>query len=77
LWRIYYFITGRKIRRIMTKTAKAAVNAPELRVLCNFCSIRIAPNEEQVEMDRKTYHQRCYAKTKPRQGIHDQEVKNE
>jgi len=55
LWRIYYFITGRKIRRIMTKTAKAAVNAPELRVLCNFCSIRIAPNEEQVEMDRKTY----------------------
>jgi len=47
------------------KTAKTAVKAPEFRVWCDFCSIRIAPNEEKVEADRKAYHQRCYAKAKP------------
>jgi len=35
----------------------------KFRVWCDFCSIRIAPNEERVAMDGKTYHQRCYSKT--------------
>ena len=47
------------------KTDKTAVTAPDHRVWCEVCSIRIAPNEEQVEKDSKTYHQRCYAKLKP------------
>ena len=51
----------------MMKTDKTAtaVTAPDHRVWCEVCSIRIAPNEEQVEKDSKTYHQRCYTKLKP------------
>ena len=45
------------------KIEKADVKAGEFRVWCDCCSIRIAPNEEQIAMDGKTYHQRCYTKT--------------
>jgi hypothetical protein len=31
-------------------------------VWCEYCFIRIAPNEEQTVVDAKPYHQRCYAK---------------
>jgi len=54
----------------MRKADRAAVKAPEFRVWCDFCSIRIAPNEEQVEMGGKAYHPRCYAKATLSQGIH-------
>jgi hypothetical protein len=49
---------------------KANLKVEELRVWCDSCSIRIAPNEEQIAVADKTYHQRCYAKTKPSQAIH-------
>jgi hypothetical protein len=45
------------------KMEKADVKVGELRVWCDCCSIRIAPNEEQIAVDGKTYHQRCYSKT--------------
>jgi hypothetical protein len=32
-------------------------------VWCDCCSIRIAPNEEQIAVDGKFYHKRCYSKT--------------
>jgi hypothetical protein len=45
------------------KTEKADVKPSEFRVWCDCCSIRIAPNEDQIAVDGKTYHQRCYSKT--------------
>jgi hypothetical protein len=42
---------------------KADVKPPEFRVWCDCCSIRIAPNEDQIAVDGKIYHQRCYSKT--------------
>jgi len=47
------------------KIDKGDAKAAEFRVWCDFCSIRIAPNEEQIAVEDKTYHQRCYAKAKP------------
>jgi len=40
------------------------VKAPNFAVWCEHCSIRIAPNEERVALKNKTYHQRCYTKSK-------------
>ena len=45
------------------KIDKADVIPAEFRVWCDCCSIRIAPNEEQIAVDGKIYHQRCYSKT--------------
>ena len=45
------------------KIDKADVIPAEFRVWCDCCSIRIAPNEEQIAAGGKTYHQRCYSKT--------------
>lgn len=45
------------------KIEKADVKPAEFRVWCDCCSIRIAPNEEQIAVDGKIYHQRCYSKT--------------
>ena len=47
----------------MKMEKKADVKNGEFRVWCDCCSIRIAPNEEQIAVDGKTYHQRCYSKT--------------
>jgi len=40
----------------------------ELRVWCESCCIRIAPNEERTIVQGKTYHSHCYSKlsTKPK-----------
>jgi hypothetical protein len=46
----------------MMKIDKADVKLSEFRVWCDFCSIRIAPNEDQIAVDGKAYHQRCYSK---------------
>jgi hypothetical protein len=51
------------------KTSKADVKAAGFPVWCDFCLIRIAPNEEQVAAEGKIYHQRCYLKSKPAQVI--------
>ena len=45
------------------KIEKADVKPAEFRVWCYCCSIRIAPNEEQIAVDGKFYHKRCYSKT--------------
>ena len=45
------------------KIEKADVKPAEFRVWCDCCSIRIAPNEEQIAVDGKIYHRRCYSKT--------------
>jgi len=47
------------------KIEKADVKSSEFRVWCDCCSIRIAPNEDQIAVDGKTYHRRCYSKTFP------------
>jgi hypothetical protein len=44
------------------KTANAEVKTADFRIWCEHCSIRIAPHEEKVAVDGKTYHQRCYPK---------------
>ena len=49
----------------MTKIEKPVVPAikdAEFKVWCEHCSIRIAPNEEQIVVLQKTYHERCYLK---------------
>jgi hypothetical protein len=51
-------------RRESVKNANEAIKARNLGVWCEHCSIRIAPNEERVAVKNKTYHQRCYAKSK-------------
>ena len=45
------------------KIETANLKPAEFRVWCDCCSIRIAPNEEQIAMNGKAYHQRCYSKT--------------
>ena len=46
----------------MTKVEKTGIKNTELKVWCEHCSIRIAPNEEQIVVREKTYHERCYLK---------------
>jgi hypothetical protein len=41
---------------------KAGIKPTELRVWCEHCSIRIAPNEERTRVHGKTYHARCFVK---------------
>ena len=45
-----------------------AIKASDFGVWCEHCSIRVAPNEERVAVKDKTYHQRCYTKSKARAG---------
>jgi len=44
----------------MMKVNSAEVNNGNLKVWCEHCSIRIAPNEDRVASDGKIYHQHCY-----------------
>jgi hypothetical protein len=52
------------------QTVKAKVEnaSSELKVWCESCCIRIAPNEERTSVGSKTYHKHCYSKlsTKPK-----------
>ena len=45
------------------KIQMADVKTAEFRVWCDCCSIRIAPNEDQIAVGGKIYHQRCYSTT--------------
>ena len=42
------------------KSAKAEVKTVDFRVWCEHCSIRIAPHEDKIAADGKTYHQRYH-----------------
>jgi hypothetical protein len=44
------------------KNAKAEIKTVSFRVWCEHCSIRIAPHEDKIAADGKTYHQRCYSR---------------
>jgi hypothetical protein len=44
----------------MKKVTRAEVDNGNLKVWCEHCSIRIAPNESRVASDGKIYHQHCY-----------------
>ena len=44
------------------KTERAETKTADFRIWCEDCSIRIAPHEEKVVADGKSYHQRCYSK---------------
>jgi hypothetical protein len=44
------------------KTPKAENPSAELKVWCESCYIRIAPNEQRTVVRGKTYHSHCYSK---------------
>ena len=46
----------------MKKVDNSAGENCDFKVWCEYCSIRIAPNEERIASDGKIYHQRCHAK---------------
>jgi hypothetical protein len=50
------------------KVAKTENASSELKVWCESCCIRVAPNEERTVVRGKTYHAQCYEKlsTKPK-----------
>ena len=47
----------------MNKVNRAEVDNGNLKVWCEHCSIRIAPNEGRVASDGKIYHQQCYERS--------------
>jgi len=51
------------------KAAKVESTSAELKVWCESCCIRIAPNEQRTVVRGKTYHAHCYSKlsTKPKE----------
>jgi len=42
--------------------AKTEIVKVDFRIWCEYCSIRVAPNEEQKVVAGKTYHPQCYPK---------------
>jgi hypothetical protein len=44
------------------KQSKPEPQNTDLRVWCEYCSIRIAPHEEKTVVAQKAYHVRCYSK---------------
>src|ERR1051325_8938623 len=50
------------MKKMKTNSA-AVVETGDFRVWCDYCSIRIAPNEERITSDHKMYHQRCYTRS--------------
>jgi hypothetical protein len=57
----------------MKRSVKAEVKTEvktvvDFRVWCEHCSIRIAPHEDKIAADGKTYHQRCYSRLSA--GVH-------
>ena len=53
------------------KVAKAESAEAELKVWCESCCIRVAPNEQRIVVRGKTYHARCYSKlsSKPKDEV--------
>ena len=51
-------------RKEYGKIDNEAIKARDFGVWCEHCSIRMALNEERVTVKSKTYHPRCYAKSK-------------
>jgi hypothetical protein len=53
---------------IVKKEDNVSTKTGNFGVWCEHCSIRIAPNEGRVAVKNKTYHERCYAKSKTLAG---------
>jgi hypothetical protein len=49
------------------KIAKAENTTAEVKVWCESCCLRVAPNEERTVVHGKTYHSHCYAKLSTKQ----------
>ena len=47
-------------------------SAGELPAWCDDCRVRIAPYEDFVTRDRKTFHRRCFRKSEVRDSAADQ-----
>ena len=47
---------------------KVVTTVVDIRVWCEGCCIRIAPNEERAVVKGKSFHERCYAKAAPRRS---------
>lgn len=61
--------------RVETMTAaRAGKRAPQLKVWCESCCIRVAPNEERTVVRGKTYHRHCYSKLNAKPKIEVQRV---
>jgi hypothetical protein len=62
-YRLSQMKPGRKMK------APKAENTPpaELKVWCESCCLRVAPNEERTAVHGKTYHSRCYSKLNSKQ----------
>jgi hypothetical protein len=60
------------MKRETLKSGNGVNKVSSFDVWCEHCSIRVAPNEEQIVVRNKTYHQRCYAKSKPRAGAENE-----
>jgi hypothetical protein len=54
-----------------TKVAKVQGEEAEFKVWCESCCIRVALNEQRIEVRGKTYHLRCYSKlsSKPKDEV--------
>ena len=46
----------------MRKNVKESTGPTDLKVWCEGCCIRIAPNEERIESSGRSYHPRCRPK---------------
>jgi len=46
-------------------------SAGELPAWCDDCHLRIAPYEDFVTRDRKTFHRRCFRKSEVRESATD------
>jgi hypothetical protein len=53
------------------RVPKAESTGAELKVWCESCCIRVAPNEERIVVRGKTYHSHCYSKlsSKPKVDV--------
>jgi hypothetical protein len=50
------------MKRVKAEVKTEVKAVVDFRVWCEHCSIRIAPHEEKIAADGKTYHQRCYSR---------------
>lgn len=50
------------MKKTVKKKEPAKAVAPDPRIWCDHCHIRIAPTEERIERDAHRFHLRCRPK---------------
>ena len=53
------------------KAPKPENTSAEVKVWCESCCVRVAPNEGRTVVQGKTYHLRCYSKLAAKTKIAD------